>query len=122
MLEAINTFSFTAGFNGQFYVKPPKAHYVLLEYPKYLIDTFYSSKKEVIHPELHPLSGDLGFSNFSEGWGEEGRQEGRQGGREGGRMNEYDGSKSSQLLIKPKRWNLVTHVWHALNEVFMGCC
>jgi hypothetical protein len=33
MLEAINTSSFTAGFNGQFYAKPPKAHYVLLEYP-----------------------------------------------------------------------------------------
>lgn len=52
---------------------------------------------------------------------EGGREGWTEGGREGELMNEYDGSRSSQLFIKPKRWNVVTHFWHVLNEVFMGC-
>lgn len=33
-LEGINTFSFIAGFNGQFYAKLPKAFYTFLDYQK----------------------------------------------------------------------------------------
>lgn len=48
MLEGINTFSFIAVFNGQFFAKLPSA---LLEYLnlKLLINTSYNSGREYIH-------------------------------------------------------------------------
>lgn len=53
MLEGINTFSFTALYNGQFYAKLPRTLYALLEYLnwKLLINTSYNSRRENTHPE-----------------------------------------------------------------------
>lgn len=64
MLGGIDTFSFTAVFNGQFCAKLPKALYVFFEYLhlKLLINASYNSRRIDTHPDNILLTGDLRHS------------------------------------------------------------